>query len=231
MGFGAPVVLYGGVPHFSMSARVAVLAYAEDRVILRKSFIIDGVSRKYFRERLHINDKLFAIIHQAFSKGYTSWRAFSPVFQTLMALLPSLGIKTRFQQVPPKGELTATYTIAPEHITVSFDWTQLDHQGLEAVVALNEQGSSFNQYVDSDGLLLEGDAIGPWAPVTASRASLIDSVAGLSFTLHRLPPAQLVRGWERVRHRFDWAGLAYILPGQMQRFTYILQVGGRLPHG
>ena len=85
-------------------------------------------------------------------------------------------IKTEFVKVKPKGEVTVNYQVKPATIDINVDFSNLALNGCEELLVLNEQGStSFDTYLDSDGLKLVGRRIGGWGTVSAKQALLQSS--------------------------------------------------------
>lgn len=121
-------------------------------------------------------------------------------------------IKTEFLKVKPRGVITVNYLIASSTINVIVDFSNTVLGGCEEFLVLNEQGSStFDEYVDSSGLKLVGSRIGGWGTVTEKQASLQSTKRYVSFNLRKTGGATLLRGWERTKNRFSWAGLSYSL--------------------
>jgi hypothetical protein len=133
-------------------------------------------------------------------------------------------MKDAFIEVPPAGFVSAKYTIEDCVIGVEMDFREV--QACEEIVVLNELGANyFDSFRDSDGLVLSEDSIGGWDEVHATEASFIDSMDGISFTLQRAERARMLRGRELYSNRLAWAGLAYILNSETDRFSYTIKLG------
>ncbi len=225
VGLGVPVVKYKDKTYFSSSAEVTVQDSGSSTVI-KKTFVLDAVSRKRLGKNSYVNDSLYSLIHAFFEKAYLNNRTLNPFFSGLMAFRHIIKIRTDFLKVKSRGTAEVTYRCHPTVIRVSVDFSNLVLDGCEEILILNEQGATFfREYFDSDGTVLTGNQMGAWAAVTAEEASLLNSEGGLAFTLRRIQGASLSRGWEKIKNRFSWAGLSYSLEQQNRRtFEYCVDL-------
>lgn len=220
LGFGAPVIRYQDKTYFSSSAEISTEIDSSTQK-LSKTFTLDTVSRKKFWRASYINDDFYSSVRKTFAILYLKRKNMSPLFNTVMELREIAKIKTEFTKVKARGVVTVNYEIHPNVIDIAVDFSDLMLDGCVEILVLNEQGStSFEKYIDSDGLKLSGREIGAWDLVTASYASMINPQADLSFSLRKIGGARLFRGWERTRNRFSWAGLSYSLSPTNRVFNY-----------
>jgi hypothetical protein len=229
MGFGVPVVKYNDKTYFSSSADAKAQKNSSD-YNLKKTFILDTISRKKLGRATYIDDSLYSLAHEKFAKLYLRHKNLTPFFNNIMELRNVAKIKTEFLKVKPRGEIIVNYEILPEVINISADFSNLTLDGCEELLLLNEQGSTiFDRYVDASGLELVGNKIGGWGKVTAKRASLKSSKKQVSFCLQKKYGASLFRGWENTKSRFSWAGLSYLMRPNHEIFRYSISLdfGGK----
>jgi hypothetical protein len=142
-----------------------------------------------------------------------------------MELRDLANIKTEFIPVKPRGTVTINYNCQPNFINIKADFSKVTLKKCVEVLVLNEQGSSvFERYVDSSGLNLLGRKIGAWELVTADQASLQSANGLVSFTLQNVGGVSLLRGWERTKKRFSWAGLSYSMQPNNGVFDYFIKL-------
>jgi len=224
LGFGVPVAKYGDKTYFSSSAEVSIQK-SSLALTLKKTYILDTISRKKIWRASYINDGFYSSMRKSFAKLYLTRKNLSPVFNTIMELREIAKIKTEFIKVKPRGAVTVCYEIQPASINVSVDFSDLKLTGCEEVLVLNEQGSTiFEKYSDTNGSKLFGREIGAWDLITADRASMVNAEEQLAFSLQNLNGASLFRGWERTRNRFSWAGLSYSLRPNHGVFDYAISL-------
>ena len=220
MGLGLPVVKYNDKTFFSSSADVAIQKNGS-AFYLKKTFVMDTISRKKFLHTAYINDGVYSLVHKKFEKLYLGHKNLSPLFNNIMKLRNIAKIKTEFQKVKPRGTIAVTYQIQPDIINVSADFSNLAFDGCEELLLLNEQGSTFfDKYTDTNSLELVGKKIGGWDAVIANQAFMQSCKKHVSFALQKKVGATLFRGWENTKHRFAWAGLSYSLRPNQGIFNY-----------
>ena len=223
LGFGVPIAKYHDKTYFSTCAEVK---FREDNsgVTLQKRYLLDSISKKVWRGS-HIDDEFYSSWRKRFSKLYLNHKELAPVFNWLMEVREFAKIKTEFVRIESKGEVIVNYQVKPAKIDIDVDFSNLALNGCEELLILNEQGStSFDTYLDSDGLKLVGHRIGGWGIVSAKQALFQSSKRQVSFSISRIRGATLVRGWERTKNRFSWAGLSYSLPPRTKTFGYSIEV-------
>ena len=222
MGFGIPVVKYEDKTYFSSSADVSV--QKSRPILIRKTFVLDTISRKKFWRSTYIDDDVYSTARKTFAKLYLRNKNVSPLFNNIMMLRNMAKIKTEFQKVKPKGTVTVNYEIQPVAISVNVDFSDLTLHDCKELLVLNEQGSNvFDKYDDSNGLKLSGSKIGGWDPVNANQASMLSSKKQIAFCLKQTEKAVLFRGWENTKRRFSWAGLSYSLNPFNGNFDYSIR--------
>ena len=223
-GFGVPVVKYEDKTYFSSSAECWNLEDV-DYPTLMKSFVLDTVSHKRIGKAAYINDRFYSFVHRLFERAYLAHKSLRPVFNMLMELRGTVKVQTEFVRVKPRGTVKVKYVCQPGNISIKIDLSDLEFAGCKEIVILNEQGSTFfREYLDSDGLRLFDEKIGPWEAVMAEEASLSDMRETLAFTLDRRNSSVLFRGWEKTRGRFSWAGLGYSLRSRILAFDYVIKL-------
>ena len=223
LGFGVPIAKYHDKTYFSTCAEVS---FIEDNygITLQKRYLLDAISKKVWRGS-YIDDEFYSSWRKRFAKLYLNHKELVPVFNWLMEFREFAKIKTEFVRIKPKGEVIVNYQVKPATIDINVDFSNLAQNGCEELLVLNEQGSTgFDTYLDSSGLKLAAGRIGGWGTVTAKQALLQNSERQVSFGVCRVSGATLIRGWERTKNRFSWAGLSYSLPPNHETFNYSVEV-------
>ena len=225
-GFGVPVVKFSDKTFFSGTAEVSVSPSSREGVqVVTKSFVLDTISKKRFRDGSYINDRLYHAVHRAFTRLYIPHKPLRPLFDKMMELRGAMGIQTEFVKTAPRGVVKVVYELHPNEIRVHVDLSSIDREKCEEIVILNEQGSPFfTRYDDSTGLKLSGREIGPWDEVHGGHASLSHDDRRLAFSLRRVSGASLYRGWEMVEGRLAWAGLNYVCSPGLSSFSYAIEI-------
>jgi hypothetical protein len=95
VGFGVPVVKYRDKTYFSSTAKVAT-QISTSACSLRKTFVLDTVSRKKFWKASYIDDKIYSPVRKKFEKLYLGHKKLSPLFNNLMELRDIAKIETEF---------------------------------------------------------------------------------------------------------------------------------------
>jgi hypothetical protein len=225
-GFGVPIAKYADCTYFCGSAQTYLHAQKEGEVLLSKVFYLDAVSRKQVRGA-YVNEGLYSVLHKAFEKPYLHKQSSRSVFDWIMHLRKSLGVRTRFVKAVSRGKVTVTYHCLPGKVEVYVALSELNKIGCQEVLLLNEQGAgTFRKYSDSSGAALLNRQIGAWTRVAAKQATFSDVQGNVSFSLEKLVGAALYRGREQVKDRFSWAGITYALQPQTSSFTYTLRIAG-----
>jgi hypothetical protein len=220
VGFGVPVVKYEDKTFFSSKADLSIQK-TDSGYTLTKAYNLDTVSLKKFGQATYIDDDLYSPLRRTFQTLYLKHKKLAPLFNKLMELRELANIKTEFVTVKPRGVVTVKYCCQPTVINVEADFSKVVLNKCREVLVLNEQGSSFFQkYVDSNGLHLFGNKIGAWETVTADQATLQSTKGQISFCLQNTRGTTLLRGWERTRNRFSWAGLSYSMRPNNGTFNY-----------
>ena len=224
VGFGVPVVKYKNKTYFSSSAHCSV-EENEGGFSVTKLFVLDAVSRKSVGKSSYINDGLYRFLRKLFERFYLDGPRFFPFFDKIMQLRQVAGVQTKFIRVQPKGAIAVKFSIQPSSIEVQVDLSDLDKDGCEEILVLNEQGSTFfSKYADSEGIKLCDAKIGAWKEVKAKDAYLSVMKGSLAFGLEKRDGSLLFRGWEKTIGRFAWTGLSYSLPPQFSLFNYVIRL-------
>jgi hypothetical protein len=128
-----------------------------------------------------------------------------------------------FEEIPSAGLVELIYRV--EGCSIHVGLQAQKSEGCPAVVFMNEQGASyFDAYRDSDGLCLEGSAIGSWDEIRAQEASFLNRKHRIAFTLGKTGGTRMFRGREWTARRLNWAGIACLLPPGTERFEYSIQL-------
>ena len=224
LGFGTPVVLYQDRPFFSSLADISFEQQGNHK-ILTKSFTIDTISRKRFGKDVYLNDRLYRFFQKRFHNIYTQNKDLAPVLTRFIELLKTLGIRTEFQRVNPKGIITVKYVCLPHLIEVEIGLSKLNKKGCKEVLILNEQGATFfRKYSDTDGLTLFDGQIGAWESAKAEEVSLFNINETTGFSVRNKGNAMLLRGREKIRGRYSWVGFCYALRPHISRFRYSVRL-------
>ena len=209
LGFGVPIAKYHDRTYFSTCAEVS---FREDTwgITLQKRYFLDSISKKVWRGS-YVDDEFYSSWRKRFSKLYLNHKELAPIFNWLMEVREFAKVKTEFIRIKPKGEVIVNYQVKPAKIDINVDFSNLTLNGCEELLVLNEQGStSFDTYLDSDGLKLVGRRIGAWGIVSAKQALFQSSKRQVSFSLLRVRGATLVRGWKGVETVFlGWPKLLF----------------------
>jgi len=225
-GLGVPVVKYRDKTYFPGNATVSIsLSDADGAREITKTFTLDTVSTKRYRDGSPVNDRLYHVLDRLFTKFYLTCRPLRPLFIRMMEMRGATGITTKFVNTEPRGRVRIVYNISPKTIDVSVNLSDIEREGCEEIVLLNEQSSRFfTVYSDSTGLRLTGRDIGPMDLVSGDHASLSNRSGSLSYRLTQVKGVSLYRGWERIGKRLEWAGLNYVLRPEASSFTYTINV-------
>ena len=226
MGFGVPIAKYKDKTYFSSSAKTWMQTN-NNNCTLVKSFVLNTISRKRIGKGSYINDKLYHFLHRAFELGYMNFQGLIQASNRVMELRKTLKVYTDFVRVKPRGTVVFKYLFRPSEIQVIAKLSLLELDQCREILVLNEQGASFfRKYTDSSGTMLIDRKIGAWARIETDEASFSDLGKEITFTLRNKSSASLIRGWEKTRGRFSWAGLAYSLSPKTSTFCYSLRVSG-----
>jgi hypothetical protein len=165
--------------------------------------------------------KFYHFLHKLFELGYHKFQGISHFFNKIMELRKICNIQTEFIKVNSKGTVLCKYECSPCKIKISIEFSCLELDKCKEIIILNEQGSTFfRRYTDSSGLEFFDQKIQPWAKVKADKACFSDENQTLTFAIKNKSSNTLLRGWEKTKDRFSWAGLAYSLSPKKQTFCY-----------
>lgn len=215
LGFGVPIVKYKDKTFFCGDADVSVRR--EDLgFTLTKTYILDTVSLKKIGQSSYIDDGFYSALRKSFERIYLKRKRINFLLNKIMEIRQFAKIKTEFITVKPRGTIVVNYRCRQGTVDIEVDFSRVALTKCDELLVLNEQGSSiFQTYKDTSGIVLSGSRIGAWDVVKANQAYLQTPKGQISFSLNRIDNAVLLRGWERTRKRFSWAGLSYsILPSK-----------------
>lgn len=143
------------------------------------------------------------------------------------ALRRALGLSTTFELTRSVGNVCVSYTInrRARMLRVSVDASGLNKTGCSEMILLNElDGSLFDRYCDSNGVVLVGKEIGTWEETAADCVMLIDSRHNIALRLRNVAQATMYRGREVVPGRLSWTGVAYISAPPRTEFSYDISI-------
>ncbi len=123
---------------------------------------------------------------------------------------PTRLLKMKYQDVPPLGTVTFSYTLqAPEAITVEVDLTGLEVDWDRAYL-MNEQGAlNFDLYQDQADQVWTGEQVGRWRPLDDSLGCWLAPERDLRFCVEVEPGQRLFVGRERY-NQYRWTGVFYL---------------------
>jgi hypothetical protein len=227
IGFGVPVFKFEEEAIFPGRWRARIEEH-EDNTLIIANYAMNLTSRMARRGGL-MKSRSFYRARNAFSLLHRD----RPSLRKGLALSSAIcrkvfQLEDAFAEVPPLGLVGATYTLKGCEIRVDLEFSKAE--GCSEIVVMNEQGANyFSTYRDSDGLTLQGDAIGSWDETHAKEASFINPADKIAFTLRRAKGARMFRGRELAPKRLAWSGLAYVLPPETESFAYSITIGtGRI---
>jgi hypothetical protein len=205
-GFGLPVVRYKEKSVFPSSARLKIISIKKQCCVIEKTYFMNAISVKVFRNSLKISDRVYKPIHKCFETSYLRLRSFRPIFDRILLFRTLIGVKTTFKKIRAKGFIKIRYTIKENTVKINA-FTHMEPGYLE-VVFLNEQGgNTFRKYTDINSILIDQE-IGAWTKVDVKNATFSDLKDEVSFTVTRPENTGFYRGREFIQGRLSWAGLA-----------------------
>lgn len=223
VGFGLPVIKLGLQPVFPGSWSM-VVGKDKGNFLINADFEMNLKAGVASRGKI-IDQSLLYLARDTFSKIHREHPRFRNWISVSSRMLKKkLDLEEIFTEVPNVGFVRASYLISASHIDVELRFPRVE--GCTELIALNEQGANwFDTYQDSDGLVLKGEEIGSWNRIEANYASFVDPSDDLVFTLKRVDGARMFRGRERAADSLAWSGLAYVLPPDVEKFAYSIELG------
>lgn len=227
VGFGVPVLKFGCETVFPGSAQV-ITSKNQAASTIDVNYNLNVVQRLAMNGRtlsspaVYEAQEYFARLH----RNYTALR--SPGKWFFNNLQRICAIEERFEDTISTGTARVVYTIPSGEamVHVSVDLAGLKKDRPTDIVVANEQGAGcFDRYSDSDGLSLEGKAIGAWDETFAREMSFTDFCEGISFTLLNTQGARMFRGREILAGKLAWSGLDYLLPYGTDSYNYDIRIG------
>jgi len=227
IGFAVPVLKFGHETIFPGNAYITTEKDG-DTSMVKIDYDMNLVERMMVKSSRKIDSKAFYKIKECFS--WLHWEY--PLFRMFLVhssdlLRRNCGMKTRFEKISSAGIISVVNTVNTKKgiINVVVDIRNVNRERCTEVNIMNELGANhFDSYGDSNGLFLNGNAIGTWDEVFADEASFIDSCDNIAFTLNSKKGARMFRGRELVGGRLAWSGLAYRLPPDIINFTYDIRI-------
>ncbi len=223
IGFGGPIIKYSDQTYYSSDAMLQI-SQNSNGLVIQKEYHLNTIRRS---QTDNLQNRALQNRINALNRVYQNNKQVAALVLKSKTLLSPFAHHSRFAAAPSRGTVVATYTINPNHIEVNMDFSGLKQENLTQIIVLNEQGAHFfRDYIDSDGLSLQDEAIGVWDPVFADQATISDPRNGLAFTLKKAQNAVLRRGREVAEGMLDWIGLDYELPPKTRQFNYEIMLSG-----
>jgi hypothetical protein len=230
VGFGVPVLKRGLQTIFPGSATLTWLRHATIWNITVR-FRLNLVERVSGPGNSSVENKFLYLVKNALAaliRGMPILR--SPLTSISSLLRQTFHWETIYTQAGFATELKVLYALDTQtgKISIEIDSGDLP-PGITEVMIMNEQGAqAFDRYLDTSGLLLQGQTIGCWDEVTAHEACFESRTHQVAFWLGQVNGARLFRGRERVGSRLAWAGFGYTFSPSIRRFRYELRIEKRL---
>lgn len=228
-GFGVPLLKFGYETIFPGDV-TAIMKRGHDSFTVTADYRLNLVQRNSVKGK-NIDSKGYYKIQEYLSMLYRKYPSLRGVFaRASKGLRLVCGIETRFDDTADVGIANVVYTIRTKqskvNVNVSANLRESKMDGCTQVIMLNEQGANhFDQYRDSGGLILTGNAIGAWDETSADWASIVDRDNGIEFSLQKIEGAKMFRGREIMANRLAWSGLNYVIPPTMVDFNYNISIG------
>ncbi len=221
VGFGVPVLKTGIASIFPGQARVIRADQERRRLTVEfEMCLVDRLTRRgnVLGGLVDRAKEIAAAVHRRvpFARGFLS--------RLSTVVRAAGGLTTAFVPCAPAGFVRVDYEAAPV-LTVNVDASAISARSLSQIVVMNELGADyFTRYIDSEGNLLDGEAIGTWSRVDARQASFMDPAHDIAFSVRAVNGARIFRGRERVPQRLAWAGFGFVLPASARSFSYDVRI-------
>ena len=227
VGFGVPIFMNRDNAVFPGSANITSTCSGND-VIIDIHYDLNLVEKMVIRgEKIQNNN--FYKIKEYFSKLHREYPGSRKILTGTSNLLRKIfGLKTGFERVSSFGIVHVSYIIRANENSIYISvnpYTGIECKPSEIMI-MNELGASFfNNYTDSNGIRLTGEAIGTWDEIYTEEASFWDLVHNIEYTLDKVEGARMFRGREHVKGRLSWSGIAYsISPGRNFNYKVIFRM-------
>lgn len=228
IGFGVPLLKLGHETIFPGRAHVTI-EKDSDTSIVKVNYDLNLIERMELKSGKSIDSRAFYKMRNYFSWLHRRYPPFRGVITWASnSLKLACGIEAIFKDIVTVGIASVVYIIHAKEGTVhaSVNLSKLKKDGCTEIIIANEQGANyFDQYRDSNGIIVNGNAIGTWNETFVDEVSLIDSRDGISFSINEVRGARIFRGRELVANRLAWSGLNYVLPGNTTSFSYDIKIG------
>lgn len=219
LGLGVPVCRYRDGTRFSLAADTFVSKSA-----IVKVYRMNGMSSKRFRGVQIRRGGFLLLLLKLLERGYRELRGFNIGTNLILGLLSMLGMRNEFAESGSKGHITVTYRPAGKGLQIKVTFDELSQDGLESVVIANEQGGGFfGEYIDSTGLRLPSERVEPWRTTNAQWARMYSGQPTLGFEICRPSGWLIARGREVVRNRISWSGLDLLSNGTPRTLEYLVE--------
>jgi hypothetical protein len=213
LGIGAPICLYEDGARFSLNAAV-FLDDTKRAKMVTKIYTMNAIESKRFRGRTIRRGSFAARFLRILEKVYRRVRSLHVVATMMLDIGSIMGLRNEYVGSCSKGEISVSYEQTENGLEINVDFERLAPEGLRSLIIANEQGGSlFTEYLDSFGGQLKGGQIEPWSPTSAMWATLSSPSLGVGFTLRRPDGWRIVRGREVIENRMSWSGLNLVCDG------------------
>jgi len=165
IGFAVPVLKFGHETIYPGNAFITT-EKDDDTSVVRIDYDMNLVGRMVMKSSKRIENEAFYKIKECFSwlhRKYPLLRGI--IVQSSNSLRRNYGIETRFEKISSAGIASIVNTVNTKKgiINVGVDLSNMNKEGCTEVNIMNELGANhFDRYCDSNGLFLEGKAIGTW---------------------------------------------------------------------
>ena len=184
VGFGVPVLKMPRETIFPRSLRVTA---GPDASAATAEYDMDLVERLSVRTRLALVNTALNVVREPLALLHRRYPALRGVFAGISnSMRAAFGIRTVFEHATSRGTIRVTYRVdaAGGELNVRMEARNLATQGCTELIIMNEQGAHFfDTCTDSAGSARQGSAIETWQEVAAARATFLDAVHGVSFTM------------------------------------------------
>jgi hypothetical protein len=217
-GFGLPIAKYADKTFFPGSATLKIIEGTSPVAV--KTYQMDTISIKSLGKS-RISDRIYHPAHKAFARVYLSIDTLRPVFDTMIGLRDTAGLKTNFVATRSRGEVEVRYIFHQDRVEI--EAIPRLNKRCEELIMLNEQGASTFRRYSGEGKTLIDREMGAWNRIDAEEATLSNLEGSLAFTVVRPNSAGFWRGRESVKGRLSWAGLALSFK-DLQQIKYSVKI-------
>jgi hypothetical protein len=227
VGFGVPILQYKRDFYFPGTSVVSNEGRVSGESVWKK-FTMDLIDRRQGRFSKDIRMLSWApqrIYNRVYKSNYGR-RALQLIESKLESLRPDYDPSVFFR-VKDRGVVLVSYLIdkTAGTIEVTMDFSGIRRSGLQHICISNELGGNlFDDYTDSSGVALRGDAIGAWDRINAAWATLYSPTMNLGFRMEIPESAQAFRGREIIGLDISWSGVIFMVSPTTISLQYRISV-------